>query len=251
MGGAGAGRGQDDGERRRAPEATGPPLGCGSFIGRLRGIGGCDPTCRAPVPMRFTRPRIRERVNRKTPPPRQEGRDHVHHLRRVGRSAAGRGRGRRPQALRSCTSGTRRGSAAAGAPLRRPRRRRRRVQDTFVAVWARRAGTTAAGEVGAWIWGIAIRRLIDALRRRPARESCTSERTGGRAVRRGAGAARRRARRPRRRARPPVARAARGGPGDRARRPDVAGGGRMLGIPAGTVKTRMMRARAQLRKELA
>ena len=38
------------------------------------------------------------------------------------------------------------------------------IQDTFVAVWrgARRYG--GQGEVAAWIWGIAIHRLIDHLR---------------------------------------------------------------------------------------
>ena len=38
------------------------------------------------------------------------------------------------------------------------------LQDTFVAVW-RSAGTFRGdGDVGAWIWGIAIRRLISRLR---------------------------------------------------------------------------------------
>lgn len=41
------------------------------------------------------------------------------------------------------------------------------VQDTFVAVWRSSTRYTGEGAVGAWIWGIAIRRLIDALRRRP------------------------------------------------------------------------------------
>jgi len=40
------------------------------------------------------------------------------------------------------------------------------LQDTFVAVW-RSAGTfRGEGDVGAWIWGIAIRRLITRLRAR-------------------------------------------------------------------------------------
>jgi RNA polymerase sigma factor (sigma-70 family) len=42
------------------------------------------------------------------------------------------------------------------------------LQDTFVAVW-RSAGTFRGdGDVGAWIWGIAIRRLISRLRVRGA-----------------------------------------------------------------------------------
>jgi RNA polymerase sigma-70 factor (ECF subfamily) len=42
------------------------------------------------------------------------------------------------------------------------------VQDTFVSVW-RSAGTyRGTGEVGAWLWSIALRRLIDQMRRRNA-----------------------------------------------------------------------------------
>jgi RNA polymerase sigma-70 factor, ECF subfamily len=41
------------------------------------------------------------------------------------------------------------------------------VQDTFVAVWKGAKRYRARGEVAAWIWGIGIRRLIDRLRRRP------------------------------------------------------------------------------------
>jgi RNA polymerase sigma factor (sigma-70 family) len=38
------------------------------------------------------------------------------------------------------------------------------VQDTFVAVWRNAGRWRGDGEVGAWLWGIAIRRLISALR---------------------------------------------------------------------------------------
>ena len=41
------------------------------------------------------------------------------------------------------------------------------VQDTFVAVWRNARQWDYRGAVAAWIWGIAVRRLIDALRRRP------------------------------------------------------------------------------------
>src|SRR6478609_3619054 len=44
------------------------------------------------------------------------------------------------------------------------------VQDTFVAVWRSAARYDGRGAVGAWIWGIGVRRLIDAVRRRPRRE---------------------------------------------------------------------------------
>jgi RNA polymerase sigma-70 factor (ECF subfamily) len=41
------------------------------------------------------------------------------------------------------------------------------VQDTFVAVWRRPDLYCGRGAVGAWLWGIARRRLIDCLRRLP------------------------------------------------------------------------------------
>lgn len=40
------------------------------------------------------------------------------------------------------------------------------VQDTFVAVWKTAGRYRGEGDVGAWLWGIAIRRLIDRLRRK-------------------------------------------------------------------------------------
>src|SRR5215475_1048205 len=42
------------------------------------------------------------------------------------------------------------------------------LQDTFVEVWRRPQRFEGRGEVAAWLWGIAIRRLIDGLRRRKA-----------------------------------------------------------------------------------
>jgi RNA polymerase sigma-70 factor (ECF subfamily) len=39
------------------------------------------------------------------------------------------------------------------------------VQDTFVSVWRHARTYRGSGEVPAWIWGIGIRRLIDQLRR--------------------------------------------------------------------------------------
>lgn len=41
------------------------------------------------------------------------------------------------------------------------------VQDTFLAVWRQAADYRPTGDVGAWIWTIGIRRLIDQLRKRP------------------------------------------------------------------------------------
>ena len=40
------------------------------------------------------------------------------------------------------------------------------LQDTFIAVWRSANKYRAQGSVAAWLWGIAIRRLIDQLRRR-------------------------------------------------------------------------------------
>ena len=40
------------------------------------------------------------------------------------------------------------------------------VQDTFVAVWQKPRGFRGDGNVAAWLWGIAIRRLVSRLRLR-------------------------------------------------------------------------------------
>lgn len=40
------------------------------------------------------------------------------------------------------------------------------VQDTFLAAWKSAKKFRGEGDVGAWLWGIGIRRLIDQLRRR-------------------------------------------------------------------------------------
>ncbi len=41
------------------------------------------------------------------------------------------------------------------------------VQDAFLAIWKSASRFRGEGDVAAWIWGIAIRRLIDRLRGRP------------------------------------------------------------------------------------
>lgn len=136
------------------------------------------------------------------------------------------------------------------------------LQDTFLAVWRKPGAFRGQGEVGAWIWGIAIRRMIDALRRTSARERIASVgRNPVEALRRTrhstvtsaeeqallgvehgdlAGALNRLS---------PELRAVL-----QATVLDgltTAEAGRLLGIPPGTVKTRAMRARIQLREELA
>ena len=39
------------------------------------------------------------------------------------------------------------------------------VQDTFLAIWRDAGGYRGSGDVAAYIWGIGVRRLIDAIRR--------------------------------------------------------------------------------------
>ena len=124
------------------------------------------------------------------------------------------------------------------------------VQDTFLAVWRTARRWDGSGEVGAWIWGIAIRRLIDSLRRHPARGplqgAVTTEPSTEEAVLAGveygdlAGALNRLS--------PELRAVVQATILDDLTTKEAA---RLLGIPAGTVKTRMMRAKAQLREELA
>ena len=126
------------------------------------------------------------------------------------------------------------------------------VQDTFVAVWRGAGRWNGAGEPAAWIWGIAIRRLIGVLRHR-SRWSPVSGRVSDAATLTTAedlvlfG----------------VAHGDLAGAIDRLPielravvQATVLDGlttreaASLLGIPAGTVKTRMMRARIQLRGAL-
>jgi RNA polymerase sigma-70 factor, ECF subfamily len=126
------------------------------------------------------------------------------------------------------------------------------LQDTFVAVWKGAGRYGGGGEPAAWLWGIAVRRLVDALRRRPPPaypldepdlelvESAEDRVLLG--VEHGdlAGAMSRLS---------PELRAV--------VQATVLDGltsreaGHLLGMRTGTVKTRMMRARQALRKELA
>ena len=124
------------------------------------------------------------------------------------------------------------------------------LQDTFVAVWKAATSFDGRGAAGAWLWGIAIRRLIGQLRKRHPEPMLVEERWGGAVS-----------------AEELVLLGTEHG--------DLAGAldglspelravvqatvldglttreaGRLLGIPAGTVKTRMMRARAEMRGAL-
>ena len=49
------------------------------------------------------------------------------------------------------------------------------LHDTFVAVWRKPANYRGSGEVGAWLWGIAVRRLLDQLRRTRRRQVADPE----------------------------------------------------------------------------
>jgi RNA polymerase sigma-70 factor, ECF subfamily len=128
------------------------------------------------------------------------------------------------------------------------------IQDTFLAVWRGASRYHGTGEVGAWIWGIAIRRLIDRLRGQSLATVPLSELSEARKAEPSAeeqvllgieygalGGALRQL--------PPELRAV--------LEATILDGlttkeaGHLLGIPNGTVKTRLMRARAALREELA
>lgn len=123
------------------------------------------------------------------------------------------------------------------------------LQDTFLAVWKGARRYRGQGEVPAWIWGIGIRRLIDRLRRHrtmtlfdPLAYEPSAEDQVLLGIEHGdlAGALDRLS---------PELRAV--------LQATVLDGltsreaGRLLGIPAGTVKTRLMRARRELREGLA
>jgi RNA polymerase sigma-70 factor, ECF subfamily len=126
------------------------------------------------------------------------------------------------------------------------------VQDTFVAVWRSASRWDGRGEPAAWLWGIAVRRLIGVLRSRsrwapvarPRLDDATvaADEAVLAGVEHGDLAAAMAGLSPELRA---VLQAT------------VLDGlttreaARLLGIPAGTVKTRAMRARAELRGALA
>jgi RNA polymerase sigma-70 factor (ECF subfamily) len=126
------------------------------------------------------------------------------------------------------------------------------LQDTFVAVWRGAGSYRSEGEVAGWLWGVAVRRLVSRLRRRGSRAEVAFEDPRGglessveeqvlEGVEYGdVGSA-----------------LARLSPEMRAVvQATVLDGltareaARLLGIPTNTVKTRLFRAKAQLRREL-
>lgn len=123
------------------------------------------------------------------------------------------------------------------------------VQDTFLAIWRKPLAYKGDGEVAAWIWGIGIRRLIDQLRRqRPLlhaadshhlvpsaeEEVLVSVEYGGLSGALGGLS-------------PELRAVVEATVLDGLTTREAA---RLLGIPSGTVKTRMMRARRELRQAL-
>jgi RNA polymerase sigma-70 factor (ECF subfamily) len=131
------------------------------------------------------------------------------------------------------------------------------VQDTFVAVWRGAAKWTGRGEVAAWIWGIGVRRLIDGVRRPRPIATAMAELVGPMARRQAVASAEEQV----------LLGTQSGDAGAALDRlsPELRAvvqatvldglttreASRLLGIPAGTVKTRMMRARTALREDLA
>jgi RNA polymerase sigma-70 factor (ECF subfamily) len=123
------------------------------------------------------------------------------------------------------------------------------LQDTFLAVWRKPTGYRGEGDVAAWLWGIGIRRLLAAVRPRrplPLRlliplPAPSAEDEVLLRVEHGDLAAAVNGLSPELRA---VVRAV------------VLDGlssreaGRLLGVPAGTVRTRMARARTQMQEAL-
>jgi len=123
------------------------------------------------------------------------------------------------------------------------------VQDTFLAIWRKPGSYKGSGPVAAWIWGIGVRRLIDLVRRRPAATTAwaddvivqSAEDQVLLGVEHGdlAGALNRLS--------PELGAVVQATVLDGLTTREAA---RLLGIPAGTVKTRMMRAEPQLREAL-
>lgn len=122
------------------------------------------------------------------------------------------------------------------------------IQDTFMTVWRHPDRFRGEGEVAAWIWGIAARRLVDLIRRQrrqpflSLRTSLSAEEEALRGVEYGdlAGALRQLP--------PDLIAVVRATVFDGLTTREAAD---LLGIPQGTVKTRMMRARALLKEGLA
>jgi RNA polymerase sigma-70 factor (ECF subfamily) len=128
------------------------------------------------------------------------------------------------------------------------------AQETFLVVWREAGRFGGRGEVGAWIWGIAIRRLLDA--QRGAAQGRLAGLLGRQRVPDAASAEeqalatleQREVIRALNRLAPELQAVLQATVLDGLSTREAAA---LLGIPAGTVKTRARRARARLRQELA
>ena len=123
------------------------------------------------------------------------------------------------------------------------------VQDTFVAVWRSAGSWNGRGEVAAWIWGIGVRRLIDGLRkhRPPVLRAADRELVASAEDQVLVGVEYGELGRALSRLSPELRAVIEATVLDGLTTREA---GRLLGIPAGTVKSRMVRARAALREEL-
>jgi RNA polymerase sigma-70 factor (ECF subfamily) len=128
------------------------------------------------------------------------------------------------------------------------------LQDTFVAVWRGAGRFDGRGEVGAWVWGIAVRRLVDAVRRSPRPTAAlldvpdTADVVGSAEEQVLLGVEHGEFGPALDRLSPELRAVVRATVLDGLTTREAA---KLLGVPSGTVKTRMMRARAQLREALA
>jgi RNA polymerase sigma-70 factor (ECF subfamily) len=129
------------------------------------------------------------------------------------------------------------------------------VQDTFVTAWGSAQRWNGGGEVAAWLWGIAIHRLLQRLRPRKnlleklrsVRGSHQSEQHASAEEQVLLGVQHGQAGIALDRLSPELRAVVQATVLDGLTTNEAA---RLLGIPAGTVKTRMMRARAELREAL-
>ena len=125
------------------------------------------------------------------------------------------------------------------------------VQDTFVAVWKSAKKFRSQGDVGAWLWGIAIRRLIDQMRKRrptPVEANVLFDQVASAEDELFVGGLHGELGESLRSLDPDLARVLVATAVDGLTTREA---GQLLGIPQGTVKTRLLRARREARDELA
>lgn len=124
------------------------------------------------------------------------------------------------------------------------------VQDTFLAVWRKPSAYRGDGVVAAWLWGIAVRRLIDQLRKsRPVPISPETITAGAVSFEEAVMSSGAHGELPKALAKlaPDLQAVMLATAIDGLTTKETA---RLLGIPQGTVKTRLMRARTQLQEIL-